>query len=329
MSCNIPFPYAAKEDIDYVIQLLSTIYPVSDALKAEFHQHVVVIHGSKNEILARQGEVCNYLYFIKTGAIMGYTLHNRKQITTYISIENEFVSSISGLYGTAPSVENMMTVEPSVLLAISLEKVRGLLEHYFDFNYIVRIMMERYYQDAQERALVIRIGNASERFAYFMRTKPGYLERLSVEHISSFLDIKPATLSRIKKQYIAAPAQAKETSEACQHIDTYIQANKPYTNRNITLAGLAAELEMTPHALSLLLNNHYHLNFTDFINNQRVNSIKEQMSQPGSLQNITIEALATQVGFSSRSAFYNAFKKLVGMSPLQYAQSLAPSSPVL
>lgn len=326
---NIPYPIAARADIDYVLTLLSTIYPASDALKDAFYRHVVSLDIAKDEILVKQGDVCDYMYFIKTGAIMGYSIHNRKKITTFISVENEFVSSITGLHGVVPAMETMEAVEPTTLLAMHNDVMQTLFQTHFDFNYMFRVMVEKYYRDAQERSHIIRIGNARERYAHFTKTKPGYIERLPAESVASFLDITPATLLRIRKQSKAAASQTTEIADLCEKIDAHIRRHKAFTNKNISLASLAEELGLAANTLSLTLNNYYHLNFADYINTYRINCIKERIAGSGGLQNYTIEAMANEVGFSSRSAFYSAFKKLVGASPLQYAQSLTNSSPVL
>jgi AraC-like DNA-binding protein len=84
---------------------------------------------------------------------------------------------------------------------------------------------------------------------------------------------------------------------------------------------MAEAVGITPHKLSSLLNNHYQVNFVDFINTYRINSIKEQMTLPQNMQHYTIESMAYEAGFSSRSAFYNAFKKLMGTSPAEFVRS--------
>src|SRR5947208_520187 len=81
---NRPYPKAAKKDVLKIIQMLSTIYPLSESLQQEFYKHTHTIQLQKNEALMRQGEICNYMYFIKKGALMGYSAHNNKKITTYI-----------------------------------------------------------------------------------------------------------------------------------------------------------------------------------------------------------------------------------------------------
>lgn len=95
--------------------------------------------------------------------------------------------------------------------------------------------------------------------------------------------------------------------------------------KDITLASLAKAAGITAHKLSSLLNNNYRLNYVDFINGYRIKSIQKQMSLPDTMRHFTIETLAYNAGFASRSAFYNAFKKLTGISPVQYAQNIKAS----
>lgn len=327
MTLKANYPPANEKDIDYLIQLLSTVRPVSNALKQAIHQHVVMLHVPKHSILVKQGDICNYMYFIQKGAVMAYSIHNRKKITTYISIENEFVSSITGLHGAAPAMETMEAVEDTTLLAMHNEVMQQLFEAHFDFNYIFRVMVEKYYRDAQERSHIIRIGNARERYAYFFENKPGYLERLPVESVASFLDIKPATLLRIKKQF-DTEAPNRDTGQQCRRINEQIWQHALYADKNISITSLAKVLNIPASSLSKLINDHYHQHFADYINTHRINRILEQIALAGSLKNYTIEAMASEVGFASRSAFYYAFRKVTGTTPLQYVQNLAEASPV-
>ena len=254
---------------------------------------------------------------------MGYSAHNNKQITTYISVENEFVSSITGLHGVTPSKETVVAVEHSVLLAMHNDVLQQLFKIYFDFNFIFRVMVEHYYRDAQERSYITRIGNARERYMYFIQTKPGYIERLPEESIASLLNIKPVTLARLKKQFAAQASQQLDAGEQSRQIDSDVRTRQLYRNKKISLASLSAELGISRHSLSSLINNYHHLTFSGYINSCRISSIKEQLSNPEVLRQYTIEMLAYDAGFTSRSAFYNAFKKITGISPKEYLQRLA------
>ncbi|WP_410221556.1 helix-turn-helix domain-containing protein [Pedobacter sp.] len=313
---------AQKEDVAYILNILSTIYPISEELSAAFHERTVFLKLPKNEVLLNIGERCQYMYFIKKGALMGQTIHKKKQIVTYISIDNEFVSSISGLHGIVPSQESIIAVEDSELIAIHNDDLQVLFLQYFDMNFLFRVMVEKYYRDAQERTHIIRVGNAKERYLYFVNTKPGYIERLPLHLVASMLDMKLPTLLKVQKQHQLSLQKDKETEEWCRKIEDYIISQEAFRYPDLSMKHMASELSISVHKLSSIFNNTYQLTFSEFVNSYRIKSIQNDMVDKDIMHNYTIEALAKKSGFATRSAFYNAFKKAVGITPVEYRDSL-------
>ena len=308
-------------DIAYIIGLLATQHPVSEELQEEFYKHAIAIQLEEGQHLLYQGQLCHYMYFIRQGALMAYSLHNHKKITTYISVENEFVSSLSGLYGEEPSREAIMAVEPTLVLGVHTDVLQEWYQRFFDLNFIIRKVYENYYRDAQERSHVVRVGNAQERYLYFIKSKPGYIDRLPLESVASFLDMKPETLSRIRKQdqvYL----QAGEAENLLEQVEYYIHKTNCFKEKALKVQDLADRLDVPAYKLSLVLNTYLGKNFKDFINLYRINYLKAQLEKADSLQSFTMEALALQAGFSSRSGFYKAFNKVEGISPKAYLASI-------
>ena len=56
------------------------------------------------------------------------------------------------------------------------------------------------------------------------------------------------------------------------------------------------------------------MNFNDFINQYRVEEAKIRLVDP-EYSNLTVAAIGNSVGFTSKSAFYSAFKKHTQLSP--------------
>jgi AraC-like DNA-binding protein len=322
VSKYLQYTRAASEDVRHVLNIMGAIHPIDGKLTEEFEKHLLQLKINKNQILFNENEVCEYIYFIVKGALMGCTTHNKQQITTYISVENDFVSSISGLHGSGYSQEYVVAVEDTHLLAMHNDELNRLFSHHFELNYIFRVVLEKYYKDAQQRAHIIRVGNAKERYLYFAKTNPGYLDRLPLELVASLLNIKASTLLSIKKSF-SAKDKNKELEEWGQKLELHINKHQSFRHKDIRLQSLAKEIGLSSHKLSIVLNGYFNKSFIDYINQYRVNWIKESIRNPDIMQNFTLEALAYSAGFSSRSAFYNSFKKLVGMSPVEYSKNLS------
>ena len=79
-------------------------------------------------------------------------------------------------------------------------------------------------------------------------------------------------------------------------------------------------LSVPQHHLSQILNEKLNQNFFDFVNNYRIQEAKKLLVSPdGGL--LTILAIAEEVGFNSKSAFNNAFKKVTNTTPSEFRKN--------
>ncbi|MDA3847140.1 MAG: helix-turn-helix domain-containing protein [Vallitaleaceae bacterium] len=103
-------------------------------------------------------------------------------------------------------------------------------------------------------------------------------------------------------------------------LEAYMAKNKPYLNSEITLSDLSAKLIMNRNELSSLINQHFGINFSAYINKYRVEEAKELLARTGSLNVLEI---GYESGFSSKSSFNAAFKKFTGLTPSEYRKTIS------
>lgn len=117
---------------------------------------------------------------------------------------------------------------------------------------------------------------------------------------------------------IKGEAKISEKSEsAFAEVNTYITTNQKFLDPNLGLESLAEELDMSVSNLSKLINTHSQGNFSDLINQLRVEEAKKQLSDT-EFSNYTMVAIGLECGFNSKSTFYTAFKKFTGKTPTVY-----------
>jgi AraC-like DNA-binding protein len=94
-------------------------------------------------------------------------------------------------------------------------------------------------------------------------------------------------------------------------------SNKPYLNCNLSLEDLADMIEINRHIVSKVINDHFKMNFFNFVNNFRIEEAAKMLKNP-KYNNLSIEGIANTVGFNSKSVFNPAFKKQIGKTPSEY-----------
>jgi len=108
-------------------------------------------------------------------------------------------------------------------------------------------------------------------------------------------------------------------------LQEHMQDKHPYLDPELTLSGLAGQLDLPAYQLSQVINELMEQNFMDFVNRYRVEEAKKRLLDPEN-EAFTILAIAYDVGFNSKSAFYSAFRKFVGKTPTAFRKSLSVSA---
>ena len=86
------------------------------------------------------------------------------------------------------------------------------------------------------------------------------------------------------------------------------------TKKDINIKLFSEQLGVDKDNLSVYIYNRFGFSFDDLVNKHRVAYFTELIKNP-KYNNLTIDALAKEVGFASRSAFYKPFKKFHGGNP--------------
>src|SRR6187397_3645607 len=187
-------------DLSLVINTLNYFYPLSEGIKDYLRKHTFPCSFRKGKLLLKAGEICDHIYFIKKGAVRGFIKDGTKDITTWITAENEVVSSISSLDMKEPAQENMQAIENCEMLALTYSDFQDLYIKFPEFNIVARKLLQKYYQDAERRAFIARVTKAEKKYRLFLIRYGHLANRIPLKYIASFLGITLETLSRVRKR---------------------------------------------------------------------------------------------------------------------------------
>jgi AraC-like DNA-binding protein len=121
----------------------------------------------------------------------------------------------------------------------------------------------------------------------------------------------------LRDRYARSGLTADRAMELKNDLDILMIQKKPYLESDLNLRELADRLEVFPHHLSQLLNEHYGQNFFDYINSYRAEEVKNMLSNPRQ-KDESILSIAFTCGFNSKATFNSFFKKQTGQTPRQF-----------
>lgn len=188
-------------DITPLLTVLNYFHPLTPEMESFLKAHVTAMSVRKRKLLLKEGNHCEHVYFIVKGAVRGFTREGQKDITTWIVVENELVSSILSLNRQEPSIENIQVLENSELLVIRNEDLQRMYEEMPAFNYVARKLLQHYYADAERRAFIARLTKAENKYRHFLRHHEPLANRIPLKYIASYLGMTLETLSRVRKKF--------------------------------------------------------------------------------------------------------------------------------
>lgn len=100
-------------------------------------------------------------------------------------------------------------------------------------------------------------------------------------------------------------------------LDKVLADEEPFLKKGFVIRDLSELTDIPIHHLSYLINSKYNLHFQDFVNQKRIEYLKQRVHDK-EWRNLSLEGLAWAVGFKSRTTFFRAFIKLTGQSPSEY-----------
>ena len=122
-------------------------------------------------------------------------------------------------------------------------------------------------------------------------------------------------------KYLNSSLNINERKRIIKQINNVLLKDNIYLDANISLDKFVEAVKTNKTYLSQVLKEDFNTNYTDLINEYRIEKAKELLVSNYALS-YTINSIAIEVGYNSVATFYRAFKKHTGVTPTFFIDNL-------
>jgi len=187
--------------IEQILQRITEQYcPLSHETLTDIKNIGQIEYFKKGELLAKEGQYSDELYYVANGGARAYYLLDGKTITDWFAFEDDFISSIVSYFLDVPGQHQIEMLEDTTMLVLKRDQVDFLCDRHHDFERLGRLAVTKTMMQLQQRIVSIQFKSSKERYESLLEKYPKIELRAPLGDISSYLGITQETLSRIRSQ---------------------------------------------------------------------------------------------------------------------------------
>ncbi|PZR29108.1 MAG: Crp/Fnr family transcriptional regulator [Citrobacter freundii] len=183
-----------------LLNFLNSVKPLS----VELQTHLVRILKHKNvtkrQILLKAGHISREIYFIEEGLLRCYYDKGAQEVCTWFMKEGDVIISVESFFSQQPSEETIQAITPCSVWYITHSELSNIYQHYPEFNFIGRVLTEKYYVLLRKELRGLRMQSARERYDWLMEYHSELALRVPSKFLASWLGVGEPYFSTLKSR---------------------------------------------------------------------------------------------------------------------------------
>ncbi len=153
---------------------------------------------AKGEIILKEGQVCEDIFYIDKGLIRQFYIKKDKEVTEHLATEGGIIMCIESLFKEEPTKLQVEALEPCILYALPKRKLEQVALHNVNIQILFRKILEESLIFSQVHADLVRFETAQNRYLRLCKLMPQVVLRAPLNFIANYLQMTPETLSRVR-----------------------------------------------------------------------------------------------------------------------------------
>lgn len=154
----------------------------------------------KGYVLISEGQYHKESFHVVSGIVREFRLADGNEVTSAFYTEDQSILSSNYSKKDKPSTFTLICAENCRISVVSFEKEAEMYTRFPRFQEMCRKATEGLLSEYQEKFSKFIASSPKQRYLTLMEERPELLDRVPQYHLSSYLGIKPESLSRIRKR---------------------------------------------------------------------------------------------------------------------------------
>lgn len=184
--------------LDYAQKYLGRFMSITREELIELLQYCEIRKFDKRTIIVQQGEIDNYLNLVVKGLIRKYLPVRKDEVILQLATEGHVVQSEISFLTRSPSTVVLETLEPTILLSLTYDKMEEALDKFPKGERLGRMILYGMYIKKDQNRYNRLSKTTRQRFFDYIEHHSHMLQRVPQKYLASYLQIKPETFSRLK-----------------------------------------------------------------------------------------------------------------------------------
>lgn len=153
---------------------------------------------NKKKFFLKEGEVANEMAIVEEGAFRYYFDNDGEQITTFILLDYNIITSISSYISEKASTENIQAITDSVIGVISKSSINKLKEEIPRFQAFYVNALEKQIVCLDTNRLELLTLSSEQRYLRLLEFQPELLQKIPLKLLATTIGMTPRHLTRIR-----------------------------------------------------------------------------------------------------------------------------------
>lgn len=154
----------------------------------------------RNELFTETGRICNRLSLVTSGILRVFALHDRKEITQWISTGPFLITDVAGFFLNQPSRWTIQAFTDVELYTITKTNYQKLCNDLPKWNEIEKRFLVKCFSMLEDRVFSHLSMTAEERYDVYFQQNKELFHTVPLQYIASVLGMSAETLSRIRRR---------------------------------------------------------------------------------------------------------------------------------